>query len=112
MNVNRVFLAGRLVRNPELRRIPDNTVVVNFTLAVNRRKKDADADFFDCEAWGSTAQAIADYLKKGSSVFIEGWLKLDQCMTPVHEHRSAIKVVVVSAEFINGTRSQGSGAGE
>lgn len=112
MNYNKVMLAGRLVRDPELKRIPDNTVVVNFTMAVNRWEKDTDADFFNCEAWGSTAQAIADYLKKGSSVFIEGRMKLDRWLTPEHEKRSAVKVVVISAEFLNGTQSQGSGVDE
>lgn len=106
MNVNKVFLGGRLTRDPEIKRLGDDSVVCNFSVAVNRRKKDDSVDFFNCEAWGSTAQAIVEYLKKGSSVFIEGRMKLEKWETPSKEKRSAIKVVVISAEFLNGTKQE------
>src|SRR3982750_1973323 len=80
---NRVILVGNLTRDPELRFIPSGTAVTELGLAVNERRKNQagewveEVNFFDITLWGRTAEVASEYLSKGSSVLIEGRLKLD-----------------------------------
>lgn len=80
---NRVILVGNLTRDPELRYIPSGTAVIEVGLAVNDRRKTASGEwvdettFVDVTMWGRTAEVASEYLTKGSSVLIEGRLKLD-----------------------------------
>ena len=73
--INRVVLVGRITRDPELRKTNTGTSVVSFTLAVNRRfAKDDEqkADFINCQAWRQSADFIANYVKQGALLGIEG----------------------------------------
>src|SRR6266699_6213204 len=80
---NRVILVGNLTRDPELRYIPSGTAVTELGLAVNDRRKSASGEwieettFVDVTLWARTAEVACEYLSKGSSVLIEGRLKLD-----------------------------------
>src|SRR5262249_21226100 len=80
---NRVILVGNLTRDPELRYIPSGTAVTEIGLAVNDRRKGPNGDwieettFVDVTLWARTAEVASEYLSKGSSVLIEGRLKLD-----------------------------------
>ena len=80
---NRVVLLGNLTRDPELRYIPSGTAVTDIGLAINDRRKGPNGDwveettFVDVTLWGRTAEVASEYLSKGSSVLIEGRLKLD-----------------------------------
>ena len=82
-NFNKVLLMGNLTRDPDLRYTPSGTPVATFGLAVNRTWKDAngqqveDTTFVDISAFGSSADTISRYCRKGRSLFIEGRLKLD-----------------------------------
>lgn len=78
MSVNSITLVGRAGRDPEVRYFESGTMVANLTLAVNRRSRDDEPDWFNLEIWGRTAQIAADYVKKGSLLGIVGSLKLDQ----------------------------------
>ena len=77
MSVNSVTLVGRAGRDPEVRYFESGTMVANFTLAVNRRNRDDEPDWFNLEIWGRQAQVAADYVKKGSLLGIVGSLKVD-----------------------------------
>ena len=106
MNVNKVFLAGNLTRDPELTYMPSNqTAVCSFGMAVNRKWTGADGQaredvlFIDCTAFGKTAEAMAKYLKKGRPVFVEGRLKLDQWERDGVK-RSKHQVIVDSFQFV------------
>lgn len=70
--MNKVVLIGRLARDPETRYTQDQKAVTRFTLAVNRIKKDDPADFISCVAFGTTAQLIERYVKKGNRLAVEG----------------------------------------
>ncbi len=80
---NRVILVGNLTRDPELRYIPSGTAVTEVGLAVNDRRKSASGEwveettFVDVTLWGRQAEVASEYLSKGSSVLVEGRLKLD-----------------------------------
>ena len=73
--INRVVLVGRITRDPELRKTNTGTSVVSFTLAVNRRfAKDGEqqADFINCQAWRQSADFMANYVKQGALLGVEG----------------------------------------
>lgn len=74
--MNNVSLTGRLTKDPELRYTPNGVAVATFTLAVNRpwqnENGDREADFIQHVAFKGTAEAVGNYLKKGSLVGVEG----------------------------------------
>jgi single-strand DNA-binding protein len=74
--INNVVLIGRLTRDVDLRHTPQNQVVGQFTLAVNRNFKNQngeyDADFINCVIWGKLAENLANWAKKGNLVGITG----------------------------------------
>lgn len=74
--INNVVLIGRLTRDVDLRHTPQNQVVGQFTLAVNRNFKNQngeyDADFINCVIWGKSAENFANWAKKGNLVGING----------------------------------------
>lgn len=72
--LNRVFVMGRLVRDPELRRTANNKPVTNFTLAVDRDRQE-ETDFIDVVAWNATAEFIERFFKKGSMMIASGRLQ-------------------------------------
>lgn len=78
MSLNTVTLVGRAGRDPEVKYFESGSVVCKLTLAVDRRRKNNDEpDWFELEAWGKTAQVMADYVKKGSLIGVSGALKFD-----------------------------------
>ena len=77
MAINSVSLVGRAGRDPEVRYFESGTVVANLTMAVNRRNRNDEPDWFNLEIWGKQAQVAADYVKKGSLIGITGSFKLD-----------------------------------
>ena len=78
MGINSVTLVGRAGRDPEVRYFESGSVVANVTIAVNRRSRNEEPDWFNLEIWGKQAQVAADYVKKGSLIGIVGSLKLDK----------------------------------
>ena len=70
--MNNITLVGRAGRDPEVRYFESGTNVCNLTIAVNRRKKDEEPDWFNLEIWGKTAEVAANYVRKGSLIGIAG----------------------------------------
>ena len=77
MGINSVTLVGRAGRDPEVRYFESGTVVANLTMAVNRRNREDEPDWFNLEIWGKQAEVAADYVKKGSLIGITGSFKMD-----------------------------------
>lgn len=108
MNLNKCYLGGRLVRDPELKFTPSNTAVCMFGIAINRQWKDGNGEkkeevvFLDIEAWGRTAEVINQYFRKGSNIFLECRAKLEQWEDKEGNKRRAIKFVAESFQFIDG----------
>ncbi len=117
---NRVVLLGNLTRDPELRYIPSGMAVSDIGLAINDRVKRnnewvEETTFVDVTLWGRTAEVANEYLSKGSSVLIEGRLKLESWEKD-GQKRSKLKVVgekmqMVGAKGGGGQRSGGGGGG-
>ena len=78
-NFNKVIIGGRLTADPELKQTQSGIAVVSFSVAVNRRYKtgaqQSETDFFNVTAWRQTADFVARYFKKGSSICIVGTLQ-------------------------------------
>ncbi|NOY30400.1 MAG: single-stranded DNA-binding protein [Planctomycetes bacterium] len=109
---NRVTLVGNLTRDPELRYIPSGMAVSDIGLAINDRVKRNDqwteeTTFVDVTLWGRTAEVANEYLSKGSSVLIEGRLKLDTWEKD-GQKRSKLKVVGEKMQMLG---SKGGGGG-
>jgi single-strand DNA-binding protein len=74
--INRVVLVGRLTKDPELRYTPSGVPMARFTIAVNRtfssQSGEREADFIGCIAWRKQAENLANFMKKGSLIGVEG----------------------------------------
>lgn len=111
MGVNSVTLVGRAGRDPEVRYFESGTVVANLTLAVNRRSRDDEPDWFNLEIWGKQAQVAADYVRKGSLLGIIGSFKLDRWTDrATGEERSKPVVRVDRLELLGSKRDAEQGA--
>jgi len=83
-DLNRVFLAGRLTRDPELRYTPSNVALCKMGLAVSRNYKTRDGErreetlFINVTAWRGTAEYCGENLRKGQPILVEGRLKSDE----------------------------------
>lgn len=109
------MIIGNLTRDPELRYIPSGQAVATFTVAANRsytsaagEKKD-EVSFIRVVVWGRHAEICNEYLKKGSSVFVEGRLQSRSWEAQDGTKRSTIEVISQSVQFLG--RPSGRAAG-
>ncbi|MFT5240144.1 MAG: single-strand DNA-binding protein [Candidatus Promineifilaceae bacterium] len=109
-SLNKVLLIGNLTRDPEVRYIPSGTAVAELGLAVNesfRNKEGQEVEstvFVDVVVWARQAETCAEYLSKGSPVFIEGRMQLDQWESKEGEKRSKIRVRADRVQFLGSPR--------
>jgi single-strand DNA-binding protein len=106
LELNRVFLAGNLVRDPDLRYVPSGQAICTLRLAINnsyRRNGELkrDTTFIDVSVWGKAAERCAEFLKKGRGVLVEGRLAQDEWEVE-GQKRSKIKVVAFRVHFLPG----------
>ena len=108
---NRVILVGNLTRDPELRYTPKGTAVVRLGVAVNRQWKTDSGEgreevtFVDVDAFGRQAEVIAQYLKKGRPILVEGRLKYETWDDKqTSQKRSKLMVVLESFQFLDSGR--------
>ena len=105
MSVNSITLVGRAGRDPEVRYFESGTMVANLTLAVNRRSRDEEPDWFNLEIWGKQAQVAADYVKRGSLLGIIGSLRIEKWTEKATgEVRSKPVIRVDRLELLGGKR--------
>lgn len=113
VSVNRVIVAGNLTRDPETRQVGES-VVCNFGIAINEAyttssgDKKEDVCFIEVESWNRQAETCKEYLKKGSSVLIEGNLKFDQWEDGNGNRRSKHKIRIQRIQFLGGKWKQDS----
>ena len=115
------MLIGNLTRDPELRYIPSGQAVTSFTVAVNRTynsqagEKKEEVSFIRVVAWARLAENCNEYLKKGSSVFVEGRLQSRSWDAPDGTKRSTLEVIAQSVQFLaraGGARATEGGSAE
>jgi len=104
-NYNLVILMGNLTREPQLSYTPNQTAVVEFGLAVNRKWKKQDGSqgeevlFIECQVFGKRAEVVSKHFSKGNPIFVQGRLKLESWDKDGTKH-SRIRVIVDNFEFI------------
>ncbi|MBO0586146.1 single-stranded DNA-binding protein [Sporosarcina sp. E16_8] len=102
--INRVVLVGRLTKDPELKYTQTGIAVTRFTLAVNRAFQSAsgerEADFISCVAWRKQAENVANYLKKGSLVGVDGRIQTGSFEGQDGKRVYTTEVVADSTQFL------------
>ena len=118
-NYNKVILIGHLARDPELRYTAQGKAIAKFTIAVSRKWTGKDGGeakeevaFVECDAFGTTAENISKYMKKGSAMLVEGRLKQDNWDDKTTgQKRSKLGVVVEGTQFLGSPKhADGGGA--
>ncbi|OQY38779.1 MAG: single-stranded DNA-binding protein [Spirochaetaceae bacterium 4572_7] len=103
-SLNSLLLEGHLVKDPTERRTPQDVLICNFSIAVNRSYKKEDdyvqeVSFFDIETWSTLAENCLKHLCKGRGVRVVGRLKQDRWLGEDEQPRSRIKVVAEHIEY-------------
>lgn len=103
--MNKVFIVGNLTRDPELRSTRDGISVCSFTVAVNRRQRNAEAgqseaDFFRVTAWRQLGEICAKYLAKGRKVSVTGTVSASAYTAQDGSARASLEVTADDVEFL------------
>jgi single-strand DNA-binding protein len=106
---NKVILIGNLTREPELKFLPKGTAICNISMAVNRRWKNEvgeekeDVYFADCKSFGKQAEVLAQYVKKGHPLMIEGRLSREEWEDKqTGAKRNATRIIIEQFQFLRG----------
>ena len=108
MTVNKVTLIGRLGRNPETRYMPNGDAVCNFSVATDESRKDAQGNRQECTEWHNItmyrrlAEIAAQYLKKGSLVYLEGKIQSRKYTGKDGVERTAYDIVANEMKMLGG----------
>ena len=112
--LNKIFIMGRLTRDPELRRTQSGTPVTSFSLAVDRDFKsqsgEKETDFIDVVAWRSTAEFVAKYFTKGRMAVVEGRLQIRDWTDKDGNKRRNAEVLADNIYFGDAKKDVDSGA--
>lgn len=111
--MNKVFLIGRLTRDPELRYTGNNTAVASFSIAVNRnftnQSGEREADFINIVVWRKQAENVKNYLTQGSQVAIDGRIQTRSYDDQDGKKRYVTEVVADNVEFLGSKASSQQG---
>ncbi len=106
MKINKVFLGGNLVRDPELKYTAGGTALCEFTIANSEKWKNASGEwaektgFYNCVCWGRRGEVISENFSKGKPIFVEGKLDFQQWETNEGQKRNTIKINVLDFDFV------------
>ena len=114
--LNKVFIMGRLTRDPELRRTQTGTAVASFSLAVDRDFKDKTTgerttDFIDVVAWRQTGEFVSRYFTKGRMAVVEGRLQIRDWTDRAGGKRRSAEVIADNVYFGDSKRDGDSSGG-
>lgn len=111
--MNKAILMGRLTKEPELKSTQNGISRCSFTLAVERRFKNADGeretDFINCTAWRTTAEFISKYFRKGQRIAVVGSIQVRSYETDAGERRYITEVIAEEAYFADGYQESNQG---
>jgi single-strand DNA-binding protein len=116
MSFNKIILVGNLGRDPELRYTPQGDAVCDFSMATNERKRDKSGEYQDVPTWfrvtlwRNLAENAAKYLKKGTQVYIEGRLGLEEWTDRDGNTRQTLQVQGTEMKFLGSRADSGGGA--
>lgn len=110
MSFNKITVVGNLGRDPELRYTPQGNAVCNFSVATNERRKDKSGEFqdhttwFRVTLWGKQAETASKYLTKGSPIYIEGRLRVEEWTDRDGKNRHTLEVQATDMQFLGSGR--------
>ena len=117
-SVNKVILVGNLGVDPEVRYLPSGDAVANIRIATTDRYKDkASGEFKEMTEWhrvaffGRLAEIVSEYLKKGSSVYIEGRIRTRKWQGQDGQDRYSTEIVADQMQMLGGRGGSGGGGG-
>jgi len=113
MSFNRIQIFGYLGRDPELSYTPQGTAMCKFSVATTERRKNRESGdyeeqttWFRCVAWGGAAERINEYFSKGSPIFVEGKMRVEEWTDREGAKRFSVEVNVSSWEFAGKSNDQ------
>ncbi len=113
--MNKVFLIGRLVRDPELRYTGSNTPVASFSIAVNRaftsQSGEREADFINIVVWRKQAENVKNYITQGSQVAIDGRIQTRSYDDNDGKKRYVTEIVAENVQFLDSKNSRNANDG-
>lgn len=121
MSFNKIIVVGNLGRDPELRYTPQGSAVCSFSMATNEKRRDKAGEmqdvttWFRVTLWNKQAENASKYLTKGSPVYIEGRLRLEEWTDRDGNNRYTLEVQGSEMHFLGGGRQEeysGESAGE
>lgn len=103
--INTVILSGRLTRDVELRYIPNGTPVAKLSIAFDRSFQkngewQQETSYIDVTVWSKRGEQCAEYLRKGSPVLVEGYLRTHSYVDSNNQNRKATEVVAYKVSFL------------
>lgn len=106
--MNQTCIIGRLVRDPELKKLEDGKKVSNITVAVQRSYKNEngeyEADFIDCTLWNGIADRTTEYCKKGDLVGVKGRLQTNTYENEDGEKKKITEVIAEKLTFLSSNK--------
>jgi len=111
MSFNKIIVVGNLGREPELRYTPQGKAVCSFTMASNEKRRDKSGDaqdvttWFRVTLWEKMAENASKYLDKGSQVYVEGRLRIEEWQDRDGNNRFTLEVSASDMKFL-GTPAQ------
>jgi single-strand DNA-binding protein len=115
MSFNKIIIIGNLGRDPELRYTPQGAAVCSFSMATNEKRRDKIGErqdtttWFKVTLWRERAETAAKYLTKGSPVYIEGRLRIEEWTDRDNNNRYTLDVQATDMQFISAGRGEGGG---
>ena len=116
--MNKVILMGRLTRDPEVRYSAGEsaTAIARFSIAVDRRfrrgQDGAEADFFNCTAFGKQGEFVEKYLKKGTKILLSGRIQNDNYTNRDGQKVQAVQIIAEEIEFAESKNASPGGRSE
>lgn len=112
MSINRTVVSGNLTRDPDEKRTQSGTCILEIGVAVNERRKNSQtgkwedkANFIECTMFGTRAESVVQYLRKGMHVTIDGHLRQERWEKDGQKH-SKLKLVVDDIDFSGNRREE------
>lgn len=107
MSFNKIIIVGNLGKDPDLRYTPQGKAVCSFNMATNEKRRDKSGElqdittWFKITLWGNQAETASKYLSKGSPVYIEGRLKIEEWTDRDNNNRFTLDVQATDMQFIS-----------
>ncbi len=99
---NKIIIVGYLGRDPEMKYTPQGKAVTDFSVATTEKSGDREhTTWFRCTAWEKTAELVANFLKKGSMVYVEGPLKVTEYTAKDGTQKQSLEIRVREVQFLD-----------